>query len=58
MALLGKWSGPARMQERWGAGIPKIVFSAKGLATGFPSHPFSYKMGAFPATLTGCGCLG
>ena len=37
------------MPERWGAGIPKIVFSAKGRATGVSSHPISYEIEAFTA---------
>ena len=39
------------------AGIPEVLHSAKGVATGFSSHPSSYELGAFPAGGCKQGCF-
>ena len=39
------------------AGIPEVLHSAKGVATGFSSHPLSYRLGAFPAGGCKQGCF-
>ena len=41
-----------------GAGIPEVWVSAKGRATGFPSHPFRYKWRELTAMAAGWGWPG
>ena len=36
------------------AGMPEVWLSAKGFATGFASHPFSYREWGFTAMEAGC----